>query len=761
MSFLRKKPLLTLGLLVLLVIGIPAAIFLSQRQADDRSRAAASTKLSFTPSSTSASPLTVPPGGQISVDVMVDPGTNQVSFLQTELVYDATKFEVTEGGFQVNQQAFPTTIQGPFYSSGKVSFSVSVGADGTKAIQSPAKVGTLTLKALNSQGVSQVTFASNSQALSIDPNSTPRENVVSGTSPAYLQVGTTQATVTPGACADSPSNTMLVVDTSGSMSVASTANKITQAKEAAKNYIDIIDRDTRNLVGLVSYENTATVKSPLTNSYQQVKDQLDSLVAIGSTCTECGILKANQEIAKNPNSNKDVVILLTDGIANFIEGNPNQVETSLAEQRAIAAAVAGHNANGTVFYTIGLGTQINSAFLQQIAASSGGKYFASPTADQLNSIYNQISQIVGKGSVSGFVFNDANNNRAYDTNEQKLSGWTLRLSTQSSAAPQTFTSDSNGFSISGLCDGTYNLKQDVQTGWTQTLPTDPNGYTLNITNGNAITDRNFGNKRGGTCADGIDNNSNNYADTNDPACHTDGEPTNPETYDPDLPEEGNTCADRLDNNSNNLIDVRDPICHTDGNPNNPDSYDPMLPETGGTGTNLSLTVLLHGIGNSGDNVNQNLHSLSNKNPIHKTRTAEVLIYDTANKLMASSSGEIKYASASGDFRGNVVTDKPLPAGSYNVRIRSAQYLTRLIPAIQNITSGTHQLPAVHLVAGDIFKDNKLNILDYNLLIGCHSVAPDPSCTGELKIQTDLDDNGVVNIEDYNLFLREIANQPGE
>lgn len=762
MSFFKKNPLLKLGLLALVVIGIPAAVFLSQRQAENRSRAARTVTLSFAPSSTQSAPINVAPGNTVSVDLMLEPGTSQVSFLKTQLTYDASKFQVDNGGFVVNAQAFPQTIQGPIYGPGTISFAISVGADGTKAIQTTAKVGTLTLRALNTSGVSQVAYAAGAQALSIDPNSTPTENVVSSTVPAFIAISgntTISPTQPPTSCANNPSDTMLVIDKSGSMSVAADVNKITQAKAAAKNYVDIIAQDTKNLIGLVSYENTATVNSPLTTNYASVKSQIDTLTAIGSTCTECGMIKANQEIAKSNSSQKKVVILLTDGLANFVEGSPNQVDTSLAEQRAIAAAMAGHNAKGTVFYTIGLGNTINSAFLQQIANSTGGKYFASPTGDQLNAIYNQISQISGKGSVTGFVFNDANNNRTFDAQEQKLSGWTLQLSSANQQT-QTFTSDANGFNITGLCNGTYNLKEVVQSGWKLTLPTDPNGYTIEINNGNAITDRNFGNFKGNTCADGIDNNGNNLIDIQDPACHTDGNPDNPNTYDPNLPENGNTCADKLDNNGNNLIDAKDPICHTDGNPNNPDSYDPRRPETGGNGTSLALTVLLHGIGSAGDNVTE-LNSLSNKNPLHPTRNADVLIYDFNNQLVSSASGQIKYEAGTGDFRGTVVTKTPLASGNYNIRVRSSQHLTRLLPGVAIVNTRTNQLPTASLVAGDVNDDNKLNIIDYNLLIGCSSTVPDPLCTGVLKLQTDLDDNGVIDIADYNLFLREIANQPGQ
>ncbi len=764
MSLFKKNPLLKLGLLALVLVGLPAAIFLTQRQVDNRSRASKTVILSLTPSSTQTAPISVAPGGSVTLDVMLDPGTSIVSFLQTELSYDATKFQVDNGGFVANQQVFPTTVQGPTYSNGKVSFSLSVGADGTKAIQTKVKAGTITLRALSSSGVSQVNFAANSLALSIDPNSTYNDNVIASTSPAYLSVsGNITATPTPStnACTvDNPSDTMLVIDKSGSMSVASDVNKITQAKTAAKSYVDILSQNTLNKIGLVSFENIATIDAPLTDNYQAVKSKIDTLTAIGSTCTECGIKKANEAITPGSPGQKKVVILLTDGKANFVEGNPNQVDVALAEQRALAAAVAGHTADGTVFYTIGLGQEINASFLQQIASATGGKYFPSPTGDQLTTIYNEISKIANKGSVSGVVFDDVNNNRTFDSGEPKLSGWTLQLLTQGSTTPQTFTSDSNGFNITGLCNGTYNLKEVLKPGWRQTLPTDQNGYTIVINNGNAITDKNFGNKQGNTCADGIDNNGNNFIDIADPICHTDGNKNNPNSYDPNLPERtGNTCADGIDNNNNNLIDGLDPICHIDGDINKP--YSPDLPEGAGTGTNLSLIVFLHGIGNSGDNATS-LSSLSNKNPLHKTRNAEVFIYNTSNQLISSTSGEIKYASASGDFRGTVVTHAPLSSGNYNIRVRSDQYLIRLVPGIQSIaSSGANMLPTISLVTGDIFQDNKLNILDYNLLIGCNSTAPDPSCTGIVKIQTDLNDNGVIDIHDYNLFLREIANQPGE
>ena len=99
---------------------------------------------------------------------------------------------------------------------------------------------------------------------------------------------------------------------------------------------------------------------------------------------------------------------------------------------------------------------------------------------------------------------------------------------------------------------------------------------------------------GAACQDGIDNDGDGLIDGADPGCHTDGNPNNPASLDPNDNNEadgGNAgtggsggegddnggdaaqCADGRDNDGDGVIDEDDPGCHTDGNANNPDSYD--------------------------------------------------------------------------------------------------------------------------------------------------------------------------------------------
>jgi hypothetical protein len=179
-------------------------------------------------------------------------------------------------------------------------------------------------------------------------------------------------------------------------------------------------------------------------------------------------------------------------------------------------------------------------------------------------------------------------------------------------------------------------------------------------------------------------------------------------------------------------------------------------------TTLSLNVFMHGIGNSGDNANPADSESSTKDPLHPSRAITVFIYNDQNVLAATKSGTLTYASSSGSFTGAIDIGTSLPQGDYTIRVKEDTHLRRIVPGIFHVAPLANiVLPILTLVAGDANNDNTLNIMDYNLLIGCYSdLLPAVSCTPENKILTDLNDNGQVNQFDYNLFLREITVQAG-
>ncbi|MBL8031951.1 MAG: hypothetical protein JNK33_06565, partial [Candidatus Doudnabacteria bacterium] len=104
----------------------------------------------------------------------------------------------------------------------------------------------------------------------------------------------------------------------------------------------------------------------------------------------------------------------------------------------------------------------------------------------------------GTGSITGTVFNDANNNAVLDEGEASLSGWVVYLDTNDNGSldgGEASATTASPYLFNNLADGTYTVREVVQANWTQTLPTSTASfkYVVNISGGNAVTDKNFGN----------------------------------------------------------------------------------------------------------------------------------------------------------------------------------------------------------------------------------------------------------------------------
>lgn len=189
---------------------------------------------------------------------------------------------------------------------------------------------------------------------------------------------------------------------------------------------------------------------------------------------------------------------------------------------------------------------------------------------------------------------------------------------------------------------------------------------------------------------------------------------------------------------------------------------PSLTQSAQNGTTLSFTVYLPDIGKFGDSVDPTDDSDSNQNPLHPERSVDAFILNAQNTIIATQAGTIAYNSLSGNFTGNI-TFPNISSGDYRVSLMSPSYLVRLVPGIQTLgPNDTFMMTPIYLVGGDFNGDNVINILDYNLLIGCYSdLTPASSCTPQMQVLTDLYDAGSVGAVDYNLFLREISVQSGD
>lgn len=205
-----------------------------------------------------------------------------------------------------------------------------------------------------------------------------------------------------------------------------------------------------------------------------------------------------------------------------------------------------------------------------------------------------------------------------------------------------------------------------------------------------------------------------------------------------------------------------------GNPNENAAGSNDAPE----GTSVSFKALLHGIGAAGDSINPTNNSLSNKSPKNTSRPVTIAILDENGEDISRSEGEILYDEKTGKFAGSAIMDSFIPDGDYTVMVSIGRYL----PFEKEITisdlANDVDLGEIDLVAGDIVPDGVLDILDYNTLTDCgygngnplpindpKSAYQSEACKeNENAMYADLDNNGIINAQDFNLFLRELSAQ---
>lgn len=199
MSFFSLKNILIAGVLLLLLIGIPLGVYLTQQQQISQSQAEKSSTLSLVPASTEQKPLEVSMGEEFKFDITVTPGSNKVSVVAFEINYDPNLFALTETDpFVINTTAFPVTMDEPIFEDGIIKGKVSTSNIQT-SITTSTKVATITFVALEATATpSTITFGSPyTQVFSAGQADEAGEDVLSSTIPAYISVITEETSITP------------------------------------------------------------------------------------------------------------------------------------------------------------------------------------------------------------------------------------------------------------------------------------------------------------------------------------------------------------------------------------------------------------------------------------------------------------------------------------------------------------------------------------------------------------------------------------
>lgn len=165
-------------------------------------------------------------------------------------------------------------------------------------------------------------------------------------------------------------------------------------------------------------------------------------------------------------------------------------------------------------------------------------------------------------------------------------------------------------------------------------------------------------------------------------------------------------------------------------------------------TLLAISATMPGIGGTS----------GNKTPKRPSREAKIVLLDSQNHAVPTTQGNINFDGTK--FSGTINLLANFVSGTYSIKIKFDNTLFKLVPGIQNIIAATtNQIPQVTLVPGDIDGNNILDILDWNIILGC--VKSDAACSESKKVLADLNDDGKVDEMDLNIILRGFASRNGD
>lgn len=175
---------------------------------------------------------------------------------------------------------------------------------------------------------------------------------------------------------------------------------VTALKDAADLFMDyLVEVQADDQVGLsiFTYPGSAgaILESGLTYDYNTIKTLYRQRQAghyTANTNIGAGMQLARQEFEQHARGNAvRMMILMTDGVA-------NQSSTSASPSQYVLDEANQCKKDGIKIMAIGLGTQADTALLQQVADITGGKFFDVPGGknvsdlqDQLNAVFSEIA----------------------------------------------------------------------------------------------------------------------------------------------------------------------------------------------------------------------------------------------------------------------------------------------------------------------------------------------------------------------------------
>ncbi|MBN2110576.1 MAG: VWA domain-containing protein [Methanosarcinaceae archaeon] len=255
-----------------------------------------------------------------------------------------------------------------------------------------------------------------------------------------------------------PVDIVFAIDSSGSMSWNDGSNL---RLAAAKDFVGRLD-GTRDQAGVVSWDDGIDFSAPLTTDLIAVNSSIDAVDSSGGTDLNDGLSGSIAVLDANTRTeaSAEVIIFLSDGEGSY--------SSSYADDAA---------AKGYKIYSIGLNIAAGStaeSYLVDMANRTGGKYFTSPSAENLDLIYQEIFSEVASSSIPHYV-DVTEVTQAYIVDESSFS-----------IAPDNITADANGstviswINIGNLSDADPDMSDDETVVLSFSARSSQNGTNLPV-----------------------------------------------------------------------------------------------------------------------------------------------------------------------------------------------------------------------------------------------------------------------------------------
>ena len=191
-----------------------------------------------------------------------------------------------------------------------------------------------------------------------------------------------------------PLSVALVIDTSNSMG---TGNRIEIARKSAADFIKRMAGADKALV--VQFDDSVREIQPLTDDHKKLTRAVESLTPSGGTALYDALFQVSRKLASL--QGRKAMVLLSDGRDQAFEEN---APGSLHEFEETVDALVRSEA---VVYSIGLGARLEDEtdlaqrltlrrLLETFAEKTGGRFYNPERAGQLEGVYQQISEDLGR-----------------------------------------------------------------------------------------------------------------------------------------------------------------------------------------------------------------------------------------------------------------------------------------------------------------------------------------------------------------------------